>query len=80
MSAIKFEASEMLPAATVKNVYCVSTSSYCIGPQGYEIPVAVEIDSEAKAKVCEVAGKVTLLDIAGSELKVKEITVEGQGS
>lgn len=76
---IEFEASEMLPAVTVKNEYG-STIEYSIGPQRDEIPQVIETESDAKAKVCDTGARVTVLVIAGSELKPKEMTVAGQGS
>ena len=42
--------------------------------------MSYDFESEAKAKLRETDGLVTLFSIAYSELKLKEITVKGQGS
>ena len=53
---------------------------YSNGPHRDAIAVAVEIESAARTKVCDTAARVTVFVIAGSELKLKEMTVPVQGS
>ena len=54
--------------------------SYQNGPQRDAIPVAVDFEWAASAKVCETASRVTVFTIGGSELNLNEMTVAGQGS
>ena len=42
--------------------------------------MAVDFESAASVKVCETAARVTVFVIGGSELKLKEMIVAGQGS
>ena len=42
--------------------------------------MAVDFESAASANVCETAARVTVFVIGISELKLKEMFVEGQGS